>query len=162
MSWTNLEMLTAARLPDLYRLVCERAGFPGNAGPPVRDRFVVRSGGEPLGLLAKLLQEALPEDAPELPCYTLEQPFDPRDLAPGEIVVREGYDLPPPIPEELWQTVRVGRVLVFAIERYDEHSKLVSVVWAAVSEEPSCAEEPLRAAVARQVLDFPNGATWQA
>jgi hypothetical protein len=153
MTWTNLEILTASRLPDLYRLVCDRAGIPATFGQKISDRFVVRCGAEPPGLIAKLLQEALPEDAPEIPVFPLTQPFEPRDLGPGEIVVREGYALPPPIPQELWQNIRVGRNLIFAIERHGEAGRLLSVVWAAVSEEPPRAEEPLKVAVAREVLD---------
>jgi hypothetical protein len=157
MTWTNLEILTASRLPDLYRLVSERAGLPTSIGQSTRDRFVVRCGTEPPVLLAKLLQEALPEDAAEIVVFHLEEPFDLHDLAPGQLVVREGFAMPSPIPQELWQTVRGGRVLVFAVERYDPRDELVSVVWAAASEEPPCAEEPLRAAVARQVLDRGSG-----
>jgi hypothetical protein len=153
MTWSPIEILTAPRLTDLYTQVCERAGLPTTTFEPTRDRFVVRCGSEPPALLAKLLQEALPEAAPEIAAYHLTDPFDLRELAPGQIVVREGFDMPAPIPEEAWQSVRGGRVLVFAVERHGERGRLRSVVWVAVSEEPSLPEDPLRAAVAFQILD---------
>lgn len=151
MTWTNLEMLKAYRLSDLYRMVSERAGLP-TSGQATRDRFVVRCGAEPPALLAKLLQEALPAETPEIHIFSAVEPFNVRKLAPGQVVVREGFDFPAPIPQELWANVRVGRVLIFAVEHYDAQGILHSVVWAAVSEEPPCAEDPLRAAVAREVL----------
>jgi hypothetical protein len=156
MTWSPIEILTASRLPDLYRLVCERAGLP-TAGPAAQDRFVVRCGPEPPALLAKLLEEVLPDAAPQVDVFHLADDFDLEGLAPGQVVVREGYALPAPIPQELWQSVRGGRVLVFAVERYGPQNQLVSVVWAAVSEEPARGEEPLRAAVAHEVLEARHG-----
>src|SRR5947199_1887518 len=50
LTWTPPEVLTAARLSDLCRLVAERAGIPP-AGEATADRFIVRSGPEPPELL---------------------------------------------------------------------------------------------------------------
>jgi hypothetical protein len=153
-TWTPPEALTAARLSDLCRLVVERAGIPGG-GRTTADRFVVRSGPEPPELLAKLLQEGLDEGAPEIPTFLEERPLDPTTLDPGEVVVQQGYRVPGPIPLDLWQSVRGGRVLLFAVERWDPAGKVLSVLWAALSDEPPDQEAPLKAVVAWEVLGRP-------
>ncbi|HYT88809.1 MAG TPA: hypothetical protein VEL76_08885, partial [Gemmataceae bacterium] len=40
MTWGPPEILTAARLPDLCRLVCERAGLPTHSEGITTDRFI--------------------------------------------------------------------------------------------------------------------------
>jgi hypothetical protein len=140
--------LTAARLSDLCRLVLERAGLTGNPGTTTTDRFVVRSGPEPPELLAKLLQEALPEDAPEIPTLLADEDLDAAALPPGAVVVQQGYRAPGPIPLDLWQSVRGGRVVLFAIERRDAKGAVVSALWAALSDEQPEQEAPLKAVVA--------------
>jgi hypothetical protein len=151
LTWTPPEVLTAARLSDLCRLVAERAGIP-LTGETTADRFIVRSGPEPPELLAKLLQEGLAEDAPEIPTLLEEESLDLAAVAPGEVAVQQGYRVPGPIPLDLWQAVRGGRVLLFAVERHDPAGKVVSVLWAALSDEPPDQEAPLKAVVAWEVL----------
>jgi hypothetical protein len=155
LTWTLPEVLTAARLSDLCRLVVERAGIPISAGEATADRFVVRSGPEPPELLAKLLQEGLAEDAPEIPTLLADQEVDPGALAPGEVVVQQGYRAPGPIPLDLWQSVRGGRVLLFAVERRGPKGELVSVLWAALSDEPPDQEAPLKAVLAWEIIGHP-------
>jgi hypothetical protein len=151
LTWTPPEALTAARLSDLCRLVVERAGIP-NSGQPTADRFIVRSGPEPPELLAKLLQEGLDEGAPEIPTLLEEEALDVAALAPGGVAVQQGYSVPGPIPLDLWLSVRGGRVLLFAVERRDPAGKILSVLWAALSDEPPDQEAPLKAVVAWQIL----------
>jgi hypothetical protein len=155
LTWTQPEALTAARLADLCRQVVERAGIPTSAREATGDRFVVRSGPEPPELLAKLLQEGLAEDAPEIPTLLVDQDLDLQTLAPGAVVVQQGYRVPGPIPLDLWQSVRGGRVLLFAVERRDPKGALVSVLWAALSDEPPDQEAPLKAVVAWEKLGRP-------
>jgi hypothetical protein len=145
--------LTAARLTDLCRLVCEIAGIHNRAGEAATDRFIVRSGPEPPELLAKLLQEGLAEGAPETATFRQDEDVDAAALAPGQVVVQEGYRVPGPIPVDLWQSVRRGRVVLFAIERRAATGALVSVLWAALSDEPDSQEAPLKAVIAWQDLD---------
>jgi hypothetical protein len=152
LTWTLPEALTAARLSDLCRLVVERAGIPTSVGLATGDRFVVRSGPEPPELLAKLLQEGLAEDAPEIPTLLANEEVDPKVLASGTVVVQQGYRAPGPIPLDLWQSVRGGRVLLFAVERRNAKGALVSVLWAALSDEPPDQEAPLKAVVAWEML----------
>jgi hypothetical protein len=157
MTWSAVQILTAPRLPDLFRQVFAYAGLPTHGTSNTSDRFIVRCGSEPPELLAKLLEEALPEDAPEIQTRRHDEPVDAGLLAPGEVVLQAGYALPAPIPEELWQAVRGGRVLVLAIERRGDRGALLGVVWTALSDEPPTSNEPLRAAVAREVLDAGPG-----
>ena len=152
MLWSAPEVLTAARLSDLCRLVLERAGILRDAGTPPADRFVVRSGPEPPELLAKLLQEALAEEAPEIPTLRADEELDCAALAAGAVVVQQGYRVPGPIPLDLWQSVRGGRVLLFAVERRDANGAVLSALWAALSDEPPEQEAPLKAVVAREKL----------
>ena len=154
MTWTPPEALTAARLSDLCRLVLERAGMPVITGQTA-DKFVVRSGPEPPELLAKLLQEGLAEGAPEIPTVLADEEVNLATRAPGEVVVQQGYRAPGPIPLDLWQSVRGGRVLLFAIERRDAKGRLVSALWAALADEPPDQEAPLKAVVAWERLSRP-------
>jgi hypothetical protein len=153
MTWSAVEILTAPHWPELCRQVCAYAGLPTQARQATTDRFIIRCGSEPPEMLAKLLEEALPEDAPEIQTRLATDTVDSRRLAPGEIVVQAGFALPAPISEELWQSVRGGRVLVLAIERHGAQGALQGVVWTALSEEPHAGDEPLRAAVARELLE---------
>jgi hypothetical protein len=155
MTWSQPEALTAARLSDLCRLVLVRAGIPGD-GAPTEERFIVRSGPEPPELLAKLLEEALAEEAPEIPTFLADETVDAAALAPGEVVVQQGYRVPGPIPLDLWQSVRGGRVLLFAVERRGKSGAVRSVLWAALSDEPPDGEAPLKAVVAWEVLARPG------
>jgi hypothetical protein len=139
-----MEVLRAARLPDLCRQVCEYVGIPTRPGQTTTDRFTIHCGGEPPELLAKLLQEALADDAPTVA-------VDPGVPAPGEVVVREGDPYPWPIPQEVWQAAGGVRVVVFTAERRGLEGELRDVVWAAISEEVD-QEAPLKAAVSRQIL----------
>src|SRR5262249_1188985 len=139
------------------RLVVERAGIP-SGGETTADRFVVRTGPEPPELLAKLLQEGLDEGAPEIPTFLEERPLDPSTPDPGEAVVQPGAPVPGPSPLDrvpLGQSVRGGRVLLFAVERWDPAGKVLSVLWAALSDEPPDQEAPLKAVVAWEVLGRP-------
>ncbi len=151
MTWTQPEALTALRLADLCRLVLERAGITADAGQ-TGDRFIVRSGPEPPELLAKLLQEGFAEGAPEIPTLLPDEEIDAAALAPGEVVVQQGYRVPGPIPVDLWQSVRGGRVLLFAVERRGRTGAVRSVLWTALSDEPVDREAPLKAVVAWEVL----------
>ncbi|MCI0457919.1 MAG: cytochrome P450 [Gemmataceae bacterium] len=148
MTWRAPQALTAARLSDLCRVVLEFASVPTSTEQTTADRFVVRSGPEPPELLAKLLQEGTAEDAPEFPTYSADEEIDAAVLAPGETVVQEGYRVPGPIPADLWQSVRGGRVLLFAIERHAPDGAIVSVLWVALSDEPPTQEAPLKGVVA--------------
>jgi hypothetical protein len=151
-TWKAPEALTAPRLSDLCQLVMEFAGIPTSTEFMTEDRFVVRSGPEPAELLAKLLQEGTAEGAPEFPTYRADEPVATSKLAPGETVVQEGYRVPGPIPVDLWQSVRGGRVLLFAVERHAPDGAIVSVLWVALSDEPPTPEDPLKAVVAWEVL----------
>ncbi len=151
MTWTAPEVVTAARLSDLCRLVMQRAGVAAGADA-AGDRFIVRSGPEPPELLAKLLEEGLAEDAPEIPTFHEDEEVSVADLAPGEVAVQQGYRVPGPIPLDLWQSVRGGRVLLFAVERRTARGDVRSVLWAALSDEPPDQEAPLKAVVAWEML----------
>src|SRR5258707_1121371 len=109
MTWGPPEVLTAARLPDLCRLVCERAGLPTRADETTADRFIVRSGPEPPELLGKLLQEGLAGGMPATMTFRQNEEVDTAALAPGEVVVQDGYRVPGPLPPDLWQLGRGGR-----------------------------------------------------
>jgi len=69
--------------------------------------------------------------------------------------VQQGYRVPGPIPLDLWQSVRGGRVLLFAVERWDRAGAVRAVLWAALSDEPVDQEAPLKAVVAWEVLGRP-------
>jgi hypothetical protein len=153
-TWTAPEALTAARLSDLCRLVLQRAGI-APAAQAAGDRFIVRSGPEPPELLAKLLLEGLAEGAPEIPTFREDEEITAAALAPGEVVVQQGYRVPGPIPLDLWQSVRGGRVLLFAVERRSARGDVQSVLWAALSDEPPDQEAPLKAVVAWEMLGRP-------
>jgi hypothetical protein len=153
-TWTAPEALTASRLPDLCRLVLERAGI-GPAGAASGDRFIVRTGPEPPELLAKLLEEGLPDEAPEIPTFYEDEEVTVAAMAPGEVAVQQGYRVPGPIPLDLWQSVRGGRVLLFAVERRSARGVVQSVLWAALSDEPPDQEAPLKAVVAWEMLSRP-------
>jgi hypothetical protein len=146
--------LTAARLSDLCRLVLHRAGI-SPAAEASGDRFIVRSGPEPPELLAKLLQEGLADEAPEIAPFPEGEEVEVAALAPGEVVVQQGYRVPGPIPLDLWQAVRGGRVLLFAVERRSARGAVQSVLWAALSDEPPDQEAPLKAVVAWEMLVRP-------
>lgn len=154
MTWGPPEVLTAPRLSDLCRRVCERAGLP-TRGEATADRFILRSGPEPPELLGKLLEEGLAADGSAMLTFRQDEEVDTAALAPGQIVVQEGYRVPGPLPLDLWQSVRGGRVLLFAVERRTAAGALVSVLWAALSDEPVSQEAPLKAVVAWQDLTRP-------
>jgi hypothetical protein len=153
-TWTAPEALTAARLSDLCRLVLQRAGI-SPAAAAAGDRFIVRSGPEPPELLAKLLQEGLADEAPEIATFDEDAEVAAAALAPGEVVVQQGYRVPGPIPLDLWQSVRGGRVLLLAVERRSARGAVQGVLWAALSDEPPDQEAPLKAVVAWEMLGRP-------
>jgi hypothetical protein len=142
-------ILEAARLPALYRLVCQYAGIPLSSAPPAADCFVLRSGAEPADLFAKLLEEASVEDEAEVALYGPED-TPPRGASePGQVVVQAGFDPPCPDAESLGRAVQPsgGPVQLFAVERRDAGGRLLGVTWAAVPEEEPPPQAPFRAAV---------------
>jgi hypothetical protein len=149
------QIIEAPRLPELYRAVCRYAGVPQPPAAAGEERFVFRSGSEPPGLLAGLLEEGLVDDQAEaLPGGPAETVATDR-LAAGQVVVGEGFDIPCPAAEELgWAASPAGgRVLLFAVERLDAAGALLGVTWAAVPYEEPPAGAPFRAAVLRQECD---------
>jgi hypothetical protein len=142
------EVLAAARLPELCRQACAYAGLPTRGTCPPGVRFVIQSGQEPAELVAKLLEEALAEEAPEMAL-----PGDDLDPAPaGQVLVREGFDRPCPIGRDLEHLLRPGRPLTFAVEQLDPDGRLLSRTWVVLSEELPVPEVPLTAAVARETF----------
>jgi hypothetical protein len=152
------EVLRASRMNDLYRQVWAYAGLPARGTHPTADRFIVRSGPEPAEWLAKLLQEASAEDAPDVVPY--EEGTDPDALPADRVVVREGFEEPCPIGQELEEVVSPGEPVTFAVERHDPGGRLLDRTWVVLSEELPVQEVPLTAAVARDT--FPaDGERWQ-
>jgi hypothetical protein len=145
------EVLMAPRIPDLCRQVWAYAGLPVGGASPTGDRFVIRSGPEPEEWLAKVLQEAFAEDVPDI--VPFEEGLDPEALPPDRVVVREGFDAPCPIGQELEEVASPGRPLTFAVERRDRLGRMRSVTWVVLSEELLLQEVPLTAAVARDTFD---------
>jgi hypothetical protein len=149
------EVLAAARLPELCRRACAYAGLPTRRTCSPGVRFVVRSGQEPAELVAKLLEEALAEEAPEMAL-----PEDGPDPGPGPagwVLVREGFDCPCPIGRELEQLLSPARPLTFAVEQQDPGGRLLSRTWVVLSEELPLPEMPLTAAVARETFSCDAG-----
>jgi hypothetical protein len=142
-------ILTALRLPGLYRKVCAWAGL---RPPPVTagaDCFTLRCGAEPPELFAAVLEEALVEDGAEVLLLPASGPPDDRALMPGHVAVRPGFDSPCPAVDELRRAAAPwgGRVLLFAVERRDQDGRLVAVTWAAVPEEEPPPQVEFQAAV---------------
>ncbi len=152
------EVLMAPRLSDLCRQVWTYAGLPVRGATPGGDRFVIRSGPEPAEWLAKLLQEAFAEDVPDIVPHDEAQDHE---VPAGRVVVREGFDAPCPIGQELEEMVSPGRPLSFAVERRDRDGRLRSVTWVVLSEELPLQEVPLTAAVARDTFDAEEAGAWQ-
>jgi hypothetical protein len=150
------EVLEALRLPELCRQVCAYAGLPP---PPAAaaGHFVVRSGPEPPGLLAELLEEAFVEDEAEVLVWPADEPLGPAALGPGQVAVRPGFDAPCPAAEALRRSAQPGGgpALLFAVERRDAAGRLLGVTWAAVPEEEPPPRANFQAAVLR--LDYPAG-----
>ena len=65
--------------------------------------------------------------------------------------MRQGYESPCPLRDELQEVAGLGGVLVFAVERRDAGGRLIDVTWVALPDELPVQEVPLAAAVARQV-----------
>src|SRR5437773_224928 len=129
MSDDNPRVLEALRLPELCRQVCLSAGLPLSPGPATEERFVIRSGSTPPGLLAGLLEEAFLEDEAEVLVWLAAGPPDFRRLAPGQVVVRPGFDGPCPAADELARAVG-GPALLLAVERRDADGGPLAVTWA--------------------------------
>jgi hypothetical protein len=91
------DVLQAPRLPALYREVFVYAGLP----LPPGERFVLRSGDEPPGLFAALLEEAFLEDEAEALVWEGVDPPDCHHLGPWQVVIRPGFDTPCPVAGEL-------------------------------------------------------------
>jgi hypothetical protein len=145
------EVLTAPRLPELCRQAWAYAGLPTHGTPFAASRFTIRSGPETAELIAKLLHEALGDDAPEiLPCPGATGGDPP--AGPDRILVRAGFEWPCPIGRELEQLTAPGRPLAFAVERREPGGRLLSVTWVVLSEELPLQEAPLTAAVARETI----------
>ena len=145
MTADNPRVLEALRLPELCRRVCLSAGIPLAPGPDTQERFVLRSGSAPPGLLAGLLEEAFVEDEAEVLVWLAPDPVDFRRLAPGQLVVRPGFD--GPCPAEELARAGGGPALLFAVERHDADGGLLGVTWAALPEEEPAPEAGYRAAV---------------
>ena len=152
MTSTAPQTLEALRLPELYRAVCEAAGIPLPSLCVPRERFVVRSGSEQPELYAKLLEEAFVEDEAEVAVDVPDHPVDLERLGPGAVMIRPGFDSPCPDAEALRQAVRPRgiSVLLFAVERRDEHGRLLGLTWAATPEDEPDPQAPYRAAVVQQ------------
>ena len=141
------DVLEAPLLPALYRAVFLYAGLPVPPDSARSECFVLRSGDQPPGLFAALLEEALVEDEAEV-----EVRADPPALRhPGQVVVVPGFEAPCPMADELRRAVCPGGgpVLLFAVERRGAGGRLLAVTWAAVPEEEPGPEEVFQAAVAR-------------
>lgn len=149
---TAIRAVEALRLPGLLRAICGLAGvpvLPGQRG--AGDAFVLRTGPEPPGLFADLLEEALLDDAAEA-----EAPPDGggrghHTPAAGHIAVEAGYGGPCPDAEGLARAAAPdgGRVLLFAVERREAGAEghLLGVTWAALPDGEPAPTAPLRAAV---------------
>jgi len=143
-------VLEALRLPDLYRQVCRYAGVPLPPAPAAEDRFILRTGAEPPGLFARLLEEAFAEGGTEFLVRMGDDPSDGCPPAAGQILVCPGFASACPA-EELKQAARQGGepLLLFAVERRNAECRLLDVTWAAVPEEEPPPEVGFRAAVLR-------------
>jgi hypothetical protein len=143
------EVLEALRLPELCRRVCLHAGLAFPPASTSSERFVLRTGAEPSGLFAKLLEEAFLEDEAEVLVWSADDRPDFQALPPGHVAVRPGFDAPCPVAEELRRAVRPdgGRVILFAVELRDGQGRLLALTWAAIPEEEPPSKEGFRAAV---------------
>jgi hypothetical protein len=94
-------VVESLRLPSLYRKVCLRAGVPLPPGRPSADRFVVRTGSEPPGLFAALLEEAFLEDEAEAPVLEAGTAPELAALEAGTVAVQAGLERPCPDAEGL-------------------------------------------------------------
>src|SRR5262245_853924 len=145
---SELAVLEARQLPELYRSVCLYAGVAPPSAPSPQERFVFRSGAEPPELLSRLLEEALASDRAEIPPCG---PADEHHPGPHRVEVRPGFGGPCPAEAELRRAARPGGggVLVFAVERHDTSGRLLGVTWGAIAEEEPPPQSPFRAAVVR-------------
>jgi len=143
-------ILEALRLSDLYRQVCRYAGVPLPPAPAAEDRFILRTGAEPPGLFARLLEEAFAEGGTEFLVRLREVGPDGCPPVAGQILVCSGFASACPA-EELRRAARPGGgpLLLFAMERRDAECRLLDVTWAAVPEEEPPPEAGFRAAVLR-------------
>ncbi len=153
------DVLSAPRLPELFRAICRYAGV---TLPPVGggdEALVVRTGAEPPGLLALLLEEVVVEDGAEaLPSPVPPEPADFSRPA-GRVAVRPGFDAPCPAEAELRRAASPGGgpVLLFVVERRGPSGVLRGGTWAAVAEEEPPPAAGFRAAVVRQEMAAESG-----
>jgi hypothetical protein len=152
MAHARVEVLTAARLPELWRKVCAHAGVMLTQVPVGPSRFVVRSGGESPELLAKLLEEALAEDGAEVVAIPGDDALADSVPTSGRVQVRGGYPFPCPLDAELRGVAELGDVIIFAVERWDAAGRLAQVTWAGMPDELPASEAPLAASVMTQTL----------
>jgi hypothetical protein len=159
MTQPAIDVLTAPRLPQLWREICAYGGLP-NEQPPVPDRsFVIRCGVESPELLTLLLAEALAADRLEVASHTAAGEPDYPALLPGQVLVRPGYDSPCPdaFRQALHEVAELGSLLVFAIEERDRQGALRQVTWVGMPDE-LLPDVPLAAAVVRQQFAAAAGA----
>jgi hypothetical protein len=146
-------ILESPRLPALYAAILRYAGVPT---PPksTTDHFTVRSGAEPPGLLAALLEEAMLDDAAEAVGG---------GGWPGSLSVVAGFGSSCPNADALRGAARAGSgaVQLFAVERHDEDGRLRKVTWVAVPEEEPPATGVYRAAMLRVDVGGEPARQWQ-
>jgi hypothetical protein len=141
-----IEIVEAARLPELWRRVCGRAGVPL---PPAATgaHFVFRSGAEPAEFLAKLLEEAVVDDEAEVRVLAGDEAASPvGDVA--VLSVKPGFASACPAEGRLRAAVAGrGATLLVAVERYDLQGRLAGVTWAALPEQEPSPQGVFRAAL---------------
>lgn len=149
MTHTAPDILEVSRLPALCRGVCLYAGLPLPSATSSSERFVVRSGTEPPGLLARLLREGLADDGIDVHDDTADGESDPEVTGRARVLIRPGFAAPCPEAAILRKALAVGdgAVLLFAVERRNPAGRLLGVTWAAVPEEEPLPRERFRAAV---------------
>jgi hypothetical protein len=147
----SIDVLTAPRLPELWRRVCSYAGLPTRSTDHPDASFVVRCGENPPELVVHLLEEAVEPDGLEITTCVAGEPDYP-SLPRGQVVVRPGFEMPCPLEVQRAMTdaAALGDVLLFAVERRGRTGKLNELTWVAMPDELPVPEVQLSAAVARE------------
>lgn len=147
----RVTVLTAPRLPELWRKVCVYSGVPTGGGASAPGHVVVRCGSAPPDLLAMLLEEALAAEKPEI--LTAPAEHEPQyEEWSGRWLVRPGFDAacPEGLRRALCQAAELGDILVYAVERRDARGGLLRRTWVAMPDELPVPEVSLAAAVASE------------